>query len=336
MRRLLGSLFASAASLRVAAYERGLLRRARLGGPVVSVGNLGVGGSGKTPVVRLVAEVLREAGAPVAVLSRGYGGRFRGDALVVSDGRAVTASAEEAGDEPVMLARALPGVVVAVGRRRDVVGRAVEARFGRRVHVLDDGFQHLRLARDLDLVCLDVADLDDRPLPAGRLRERPAALARASLVLLTRVEAASEDELQRLEARLGPARTLRVRRRVVGFRTLDGAPAAAPPRAFLLAAIARPERLEARRRGTGRRGRGPRVLPRPPPVHARPSWPRRWPAPPRRARTRSSRRPRTPCACRRPAPARCRWRCSRSRPRSIPRAATCFASGCSRSRGGSA
>ena len=176
VRRLLGSLFASAASLRVAAYERGLLRRARLAGPVVSVGNLSVGGSGKTPVVRLVAELLREAGAPVAVLSRGYGGRFRGDALVVGDGRAVTASAEEAGDEPVMLARALPGVVVAVGRRRDVVGRAVEARFGRRVHVLDDGFQHLRLARDLDLVCLDVADLDDRPLPAGRLRERPAAL----------------------------------------------------------------------------------------------------------------------------------------------------------------
>jgi tetraacyldisaccharide 4'-kinase len=244
VRRLLGSLFASAASVRVAAYDRGLLRRARLAGPVVSVGNLGVGGSGKTPVVRLVAELLREAGAPVAVLSRGYGGRFRGDALVVGDGRAVTASAEEAGDEPVMLARALPGVVVAVGRRRDVVGRAVEARFGRRVHVLDDGFQHLRLARDLDLVCLDVADLDDRPLPAGRLRERPEALSRASLVLLTRVEAASEDELQGLETRLGPARTLRVRRRVVGFRTLDDAPVPAPPRAYLLAGIARPERLE--------------------------------------------------------------------------------------------
>ena len=78
-----------------------------------------------------------------------------------------------------MLARALPGVVVAVGPRRDVVGRAVEARFGRRVHVLDDGFQHLRLERDLDLVCLDVRDLEDQPLPAGRLRERPRPLSRA-------------------------------------------------------------------------------------------------------------------------------------------------------------
>jgi len=251
VRRLLGALFASAASLRVAAYERGLLHRARLDGPVVSVGNLGVGGSGKTPVVRRVAGMLSDAGAPVAVLSRGYGGRFRGAALVVSDGRSVTATAEEAGDEPVMLARALPGVVVAVGPRRDVVGRAVEARFGRRVHVLDDGFQHLRLARDLDLVCVDVADLDDRPLPAGRLRERPEALARASLVLLTRVEAASEDELRRLEARLGAERTLRVRRRVVGFRTPEGAPVAPPARAFLLAAIARPERLEGDAAGQG-------------------------------------------------------------------------------------
>ncbi len=245
MKRLLASAFGAAAALRLAAYERGLLRRHRLAGPVVSVGNLGVGGSGKTPVVRRVAEILRDAGAPVAVLSRGYGGRFRGDALVVSDGRDVLAGAEDAGDEPVMLARALPGVVVAVGSHRDAVGRAVEARFGRRVHVLDDGFQHLRLLRDLDLVCLDVADLDDRPMPAGRLREEPSALCRASLVLLTRTEAATEDELRRLEARTGPERTLRVRRRVVGFRTLDGSPAEAPARAFLLAAIARPERLEA-------------------------------------------------------------------------------------------
>jgi tetraacyldisaccharide 4'-kinase len=228
----------------VAAYRRGLLPRARLAGPVVSVGNLGVGGSGKTPVVARVAEILRDAGEPVAVLSRGYGGRFRGEALVVSDGTAVLAGAAEAGDEPVMLARALPGVVVAVGPRRDVVGRAVEARFGRRVHVLDDGFQHLRLERDLDLVCLDVHDLEDRPMPAGRLREQPSALGRADLVLLTRLEAASEAELRALEERLGPGRALRVARRVAGWRAPDGAPAAPPARAFLLAAIARPERFE--------------------------------------------------------------------------------------------
>jgi tetraacyldisaccharide 4'-kinase len=244
VRRLLGGAFGAISALRAAAYRRGLLPRHRLAGPVVSVGNLGVGGSGKTPVVEAIARLLRDKGEPVAILSRGYRGRFSGDALVVSDGSSVLATAAEAGDEPVMLARALPGVVVAVGRRRDVVGRAVEARFGRRVHVLDDGFQHLRLERDLDVVCLDVRDLEDQPLPAGRLRERPAALSRADLVLLTRLEAASEAELRALETRLGPERTLRVERRVTGCTTLAGAAAERPARAFVLAAIARPERLE--------------------------------------------------------------------------------------------
>ena len=244
MRRLLGQAFGALASLRALAYRRGVLPRARLASPVISVGNLSVGGSGKTPVVARVAEILRDAGQPVAVLSRGYGGGFRGDALVVSDGEAVLAAAAEAGDEPVMLARALPGVVVAVGRHRDAVGRAVEARFGRRVHVLDDGFQHLRLERDLDLLCLDVRDLDDRPMPAGRLRERPSAAGRADAFLLTRIEAASEEELAALEARLGEGRTFRVARRAAGWRRLDGAPAPSPAHAFLLAAIARPERFE--------------------------------------------------------------------------------------------
>jgi len=244
VRRLLGAAFGAIGALRVEAYRRGLLPRHRLRGPVVSVGNLGVGGSGKTPIVQRVAEILTAAGEPVSVLSRGYGGRFSGEALVVSDGTSVLASAAEAGDEPVMLARALPGVVVAVGPRRDAVGRAVEARFGRRVHVLDDGFQHLRLERDLDLVCLDVRDLEDQPLPAGRLRERKAAIARADLVLLTRLEAASEPELRGLETRLGPERTFRVERRVTGWRTLPGLDASPPARAFLVAAIARPERFE--------------------------------------------------------------------------------------------
>jgi tetraacyldisaccharide 4'-kinase len=242
--RFLGSLFGALARLRAAAYRRGPLPRHRLAGPVVSVGNLSVGGSGKTPVVRRVAEILRDQGKAVAVLSRGYGGSFRGEALFVSDGKEVLAGAAEAGDEPVMLARSLPGVVVAVGPRRDRVGRAVEARFGRRVHVLDDGFQHLRLVRDLDIVCLDVEDLEDQPLPAGRLREGPEALDRAHLILLTRLEAATETGLAALERRLGPERTHRVSRRVLGWRDLDGVVAPAPGRVFLLAGIARPERFE--------------------------------------------------------------------------------------------
>ena len=231
----LGAAYGAIGALRVALYSRGLLRRHRLAGPVVSVGNLSVGGSGKTPVVALVARLLQEAGLPVSVLSRGYGGSFRGDALVVSDGDAVRADAVQAGDEPAMLARHLPGVVVAVGPRRERVGRAVEERFGRRVHVLDDGFQHLRLHRDLDLVCATPADLLDAPLPAGRLRERPSAVLRAGALLL----AGTDGELPRAAL----PRVFHLRRRVEGFFDRAGLARAAPARAFLLAGIARPERF---------------------------------------------------------------------------------------------
>jgi tetraacyldisaccharide 4'-kinase len=182
--------------------------------------------------VARIAEILRDAGEPVAVLSRGYGGSFRGEALVVGDGSSVLAGAAEAGDEPVMLARVLRGVVIAVGPRRDVVGRAVEARFGRRVHVLDDGFQHLRLFRDLDILSLGEADLDDRPLPAGRLRERASAAARADLVCTWSGPESARD-----------GRTFRVSRRPLGFFDLDGREQRPPTRPFLLSGIANPERF---------------------------------------------------------------------------------------------
>jgi tetraacyldisaccharide 4'-kinase len=240
-----GALFGAGAALRVALYRHGLLAQSRLAGPVISVGNLSVGGSGKTPVVARLAEMLAAEGLPVAVLSRGYGGAFRGEVLVVSDGRALAADAAAAGDEPVMLARSLPGVVIAVGRRRDVVGRAVEERFGPRVHLLDDGYQHLRLARDLDLLCLDAFDLDDRPLPAGRLREFASSAARADLVLVARAEEAGAERMARIEERLGPARTLRVVRRVEGFFAVDGGARQPPARPFLVSGIARPERFHA-------------------------------------------------------------------------------------------
>jgi tetraacyldisaccharide 4'-kinase len=241
----LGGLYGLAAAARVAAYRSGVLPRARLAGPVISVGNLSVGGTGKTPVVAWVATVLRDAGEPVAILSRGYGGRFAGGALVVADEDGVHATAEEAGDEPVMLARRLPGVVVAVGRRRDEVGRVVEARFGRRTHVLDDGFQHLRLHRDLDLLCVDAASDDSRPLPAGRLREFPSAAGRADLVLLTQADRVPPERLEALARRHGPERTLSVGRELAGFADLEDAETPPPRRAFALSGVAAPERFEA-------------------------------------------------------------------------------------------
>ena len=234
----LGSAYGAAAALRAGLYRRGALRPATLAGPVISVGNLAVGGRGKTPLVARVAAILGAAGPRVAILSRGYGGTADGP-LLVSDGTTVFAGADVAGDEPVALARALPGVVVAVAPRRADAGRMVEARFGACVHVLDDGFQHLALARDLDLVSIVAADLSGRPLPAGVLRERPSALARADAVLLESPPRAP------LPGGLDPARTLRWQRRSLGFARPDGARAPVPRRALLLAGIADPGRLAA-------------------------------------------------------------------------------------------
>jgi tetraacyldisaccharide 4'-kinase len=238
----LGLLMGGVAALRATLYRRQMLSRARLAGPVISVGNLSVGGSGKTPVVALLARMLGEDGHAVSILSRGFGGSFRGDCLLVSDGSQVLADAATAGDEPVMLAKALPTAVVAVGRRRDVVGLEVERRFGPRVHLLDDGFQHLRLARDLDIVCLSPRDLRDRPLPAGWLRESLGALKRADVLILWR-EDISDHALSLLVRQLGPERTFVAARQVVGFFKPTGEAASTPERAFILSGIARPERL---------------------------------------------------------------------------------------------
>jgi tetraacyldisaccharide 4'-kinase len=230
----LGAVFGGLAALRATLYAAGVFRCRRLQGPVISVGNLRVGGTGKTPLVIRCAELLQGAGLPVSILSRGYGGAFRGDCLLVADGTAVRATAEEAGDEPVMMAEALPGVVVAVGPKRDHVGEEVERRFGVRVHLLDDGFQHLRLSRDLDLLCLGPGDLEGRPLPAGALREFPSAARRADLIFAPQRESEPLKE---------PARTFRFGRKVEGFVTRTGAPCPPPQCPFLLAGIASPERF---------------------------------------------------------------------------------------------
>jgi tetraacyldisaccharide 4'-kinase len=169
---------------------------ARLARPVVSVGNLAVGGRGKTPIVARVASILRDEGEHPAVLSRGYGRRDPAPGVVVvSDGTHVLADLPRAGDEPLMLARALEGVGVFVSPDRFWAGSLAERRFGASVHVLDDGFQHVRLARDVDLVVVDPADESDRPLPAGRLREPLTALSRADAVLVPDVPLAAAREL---------------------------------------------------------------------------------------------------------------------------------------------
>lgn len=177
--RPLGAVYGWAAARRRARYRRHPHLQKALTRPVVSVGNLTVGGSGKTPLVAALATLLLDMGERPAVLSRGYRRQSRGaggpGVLVVSDARGVRVSVEESGDEPQLLARRLVGIPVLVATDRYEAGRVAERDFGCTVHVLDDGFQHLQLARDLDVLLLGERDLSDCVLPAGRLREPLAA-----------------------------------------------------------------------------------------------------------------------------------------------------------------
>lgn len=164
---------------RNALYDAGHLRARRLQGAVISVGNLSAGGSGKTPFVVLLGELLKARGIQFDVLSRGYGRSSRGVLLVDPAGLP-----QQFGDEPLLIARKLHAPVI-VGEDRFEAGRFAEARFGAQVHLLDDGFQHRPLARDFDIVLVTPQDASDRLLPAGRLREPLRALQRADAVVLT-------------------------------------------------------------------------------------------------------------------------------------------------------
>lgn len=147
-------------------------RQRQLRHPVISVGNLRVGGSGKTPVTDCIARLLITQGERPAILSRGYKRqRPTSGVTVVSDPQRVLADVAHAGDEPLLLANLLPGVPVLVCADRYTAGLHAERQFGVTVHLLDDGFQHVKLARDIDLLLVDSQDMNDRVLPAGRLRE---------------------------------------------------------------------------------------------------------------------------------------------------------------------
>ncbi len=177
-------LYGAVARLHRLAYERGWRRRRTLACKVVSVGNLVSGGAGKTPTAAWVAAALRARGHRAVLASRGYGGAGGEPVQVVSDGRFVRARAEGVGDEALLLAALAPGVPVLVGARRDLVGQRAVAAFDAHVLVLDDGFQHHRLARDVDLVTVhgSAGFGNGRLLPRGPLRERLPGLSRADAV----------------------------------------------------------------------------------------------------------------------------------------------------------
>ncbi|MCP9463039.1 MAG: tetraacyldisaccharide 4'-kinase [Nitrospira sp.] len=186
-------------------YRSGWATPSRLPCRVVSVGNLTVGGTGKTPVVILLTEWLQAEGLKVAVLSRGYKRMKGADRLLVSDGVRLLTGPSEAGDEPFLIAKRCPSAIVAVGADRTEVGRWVLSQHKVDCMILDDGFQHRRLHRDVDVVLLDATDAAglDALVPAGRLREPLEGLARATAVVVTRAD--SRDNVEAVHRRLRKA-----------------------------------------------------------------------------------------------------------------------------------
>ena len=226
----LTGLYGAATALRNTMFDRGMLSVRRLEQPVVSVGNLSVGGSGKTPFVIALGELLQARGIGYDVLSRGYRRKTRG-VLVVEPG----GSAADFGDEPLLIARRLR-VPVIVGESRYDAGRLAEQKFQSQLHILDDGFQHRSLFRDFDIVLLTEGDFSDRLLPSGRLREPLSSLGRADAVVLPEGLARNHPSLQQKPV-------WRVARELV-IPTL-------PPAPVVFCGIARPEQFFAQVRAAG-------------------------------------------------------------------------------------
>ncbi len=189
--RLLAPLYGTGVALNRGVYDWGVWPRRTLPCPVLSVGNITTGGTGKSSAVMLLAKALLQRGVRPAILLRGHRRRGR-EAVIFADGRIGADGVERAGDEACMIAQMLPEAVVAVGRRRELVGAQVLAQTNARAIILDDGFQYYPLARDLDIVLLDsLWPLSkDRLFPAGTLREPPSNLRRADALWLTHVDVA--------------------------------------------------------------------------------------------------------------------------------------------------
>ena len=228
--------------VRAGFFKLGILKSNRLPRPVISIGNITVGGTGKTPVTAHIAHLLLRQGYRVAVLSRGYGGSLEGQTVVVSDGATVMLGPAECGDEPYLLASTIPGLMVVIGSDRYAAGLLAMRQLSPDVFLLDDGFQHLRLRRDLDILLLD----HSRPygngwtLPAGLLREPAGAGKRADLIIHTRCPQGAADH-----PATGATPACNARHRIVDLQPLLGGdplplPYPAPRKVLAFAGIADP------------------------------------------------------------------------------------------------
>lgn len=226
----LSAIYGAGVRARNGLYSRGVFKARRLSRPVISVGNISAGGSGKTPFVILLGGLLQQRGIPFDVLSRGYGRKTRGVLAVDPNG-----SPRDFGDEPILIAKRL-GCAVVVGEDRYQAGLFAESEFGAQLHILDDGFQHRSLERDFDIVLVTPEDIRDQLLPAGRLREPYSSLLRADAIVLPAESNSFELDLDR-------QRIWRLRRSIL---VSD-----APTRPIAFCGIARPQKFVEQLRVSG-------------------------------------------------------------------------------------
>jgi len=192
-------------NVKLAWYKHGILKRKSLDCHVISLGNITVGGTGKTPTAQCLARDIRDMGYRVVILNRGYRAKWRGEVGIVSDGKKLYMSAAEAGDEAFLLAKHLPNVPVLIGPNRSVTGRYAVEHFGAEVAILDDGYQHWQLIRDMDILLIDAVNVfgNGYMLPRGTLREPMSHLDRADVCLMTKVDQAAEGSCKHIRDTVG-------------------------------------------------------------------------------------------------------------------------------------
>lgn len=263
-----GALYSAAVRARNGLYDAGLLPVRRLPAPAVALGNLTVGGTGKTPVTSFAAASLSESGYRVGVLARGYRRAGGSAPLVVSDGRSILAEAARAGDEAYLVARDNPSVAVAVGADRLAAARLLDEAAAPEVYLLDDAFQHRAIGRDLNVLLVDGKDPwgNGKMLPFGPLREPIEAVSRADAVVVTRGDGRCPAALERiLETRHSRARVFHARLAARRFTRADGEPvdllALKGLATYAFSGIARPDRFEADLDALGLRRVGTRRFP---------------------------------------------------------------------------
>ncbi len=199
--KILSYVYGFFAYLRRILYESGVLKKKKLPLPVISIGNLSVGGTGKTPLTIFTAKKLKEEGYKPCILSRGYKRKSKG-VLIVSDGNNIKVSWEEAGDEPFIMAKR--GLPVVVGSDRYEAGIKALEELDVDIFILDDGYQHYQLYRDVNILVTDAVKpfWEDKLLPAGRLREPPSFYKYADFIVVTKVSTVDKDRIEKIKNKL--------------------------------------------------------------------------------------------------------------------------------------